>query len=760
MSLLGRLLSRLLSKDALSRLDERKTAQVEKHASYSTEMPVSRQEHPTGFFDTSGLVSHRVRSSEIDASNRFTIPSPAVKQMPSPMRWLNPGESIEVHGLTITRGMIYVGSDSDANEPSLIDPKLSVNSHSAGRSMPCTSWPSYAIMSAGTRYGYLQWLSNGAKDTNVQIGFVFVYFYGIERRLLLDAEAAELELLHAEIDRLLSIYGADGSLRNHGQRLKEFTRVRHQLSEIPNELPSVDASFNYELPIALRLGLGCFARDGRPLPSEWALLWAISNPLISRRTPVRRCPDAFARAFAHVYRDAHGEGLILPQNKSKLKLHYSPASAALKDQNFQTKWDDIPDVMAVTGPNKKLQALVEEATCLIDPYSRFIGRHKDKGNTLEAQLTLPAFLWPDRMAQKIGEMRNSIVKDMKPTPCGKVFGGFGCTVDPTANMVCDLANALQQSSIGMEPDVLAGAKKPTVADMIVFFPLAMQGKEDRATAEYRSASLTVALSAAMALADGEASDAELQFVEKRIATWTHLDADLQMRLRAQYRLQVCQPASLSTLKAKIASVSPEKRLELGLALASLAKADGVVSAAEVKLLEQLYRTLQLDPQLVYTHLHGDRDQQTSTSTSGDKSGKQRKYDLSLDSDRVARLQCETEKVSALLATVFAEEEIAEPPQSSHSATLDKLREPEADHETVPSPLPRLDRQHTAFLVLLLTRPVWSREELVAAAADMQVMLDGALERINDAALDVSGNLLIEGDDPVYIDKSILETVAA
>lgn len=693
-------------------------------------------------------------------ANRFTIPSPAVKQTASRMRWLSPGESIEVHGVTITHGMIYVGSDSGANDPSLINPKLSVDSRYAGPAVPLPYWPSYAVMSAGTRYRYLQWLANGAKDTTVEIGFVFVYFYGIERRLLLDAKAAELETLLAEIDRLLSIYGANGSLRHYGERLKEYTQVRRQLSEIPDALPSFDASFNYELPIALRLGLGCFARDSRPLPSAWALLWAISNPLISRRTPVGRCPDAFARAFTHVYQGEYGEGLVLSQNKTKLKFHYSPASAALKDQNFQMKWDDIPDVMAVTGPNKKLQSLVEEATCLIDPYSRFLARHKDKGDTLEAQLTLPAFLWPDRMAQKIRQMRESIVNDMKPTTCGEVLGGFGYALDPTANIVCDLASALWQSSIGMEPDVLAGAKKPAVTDMVVFFPLTIQGKEDRTTAEYRSASLTVALSAAMALADGEASDAELQSVEKRITTWTHLDADLQMRLRAQYRLQVCQPASLSTLKAKIAKVSPEKRLELGLALALLAKADGVVSAAEVKLLEQLYRTLQLDPQLVYTHLHGDIDQQRSTAASGDKRQKQRKDDLSLDSDRIARLQRETEKVSALLATVFAEEEIAEPLQPAHPANLDILREPETDHCTIPSPLPGLDKEHTAFLLLLLTRPVWSREELVAAAADMQVMLDGALERINDAALDVSGNLLIEGDDPVYIDKAILETVAA
>jgi hypothetical protein len=36
------------------------------------------------------------------------------------------------------------------------------------------------------------------------------------------------------------------------------------------------------------------------------------------------------------------------------------------------------------------------------------------------------------------------------------------------------------------------------------------------------------------------------------------------------------------------------------------------------------------------------------------------------------------------------------------------------------------------------------------------MLDGALERINEAALDFSGEVLIEGDDPLYVQQSALE----
>jgi len=615
-------------------------------------------------------------------------------------------------------------------------------------------------MSAGNRYAYLQWLANGAKDKSVELGFVFVYFYGLERRLLLVVGAAEVKLLIAELDRLVGIYGSHGSFLAYARRLKEHIQLRNQLQEPSDDVPSFDFPLNYELPPLLRLGLGRFARDQKPLPLAWALRWALSDPLISRRTPVNRCPDAFARAFATAYHDAHGDGLLLPHNKTKLKFNYNPASAGLRGgQNCQLEFNDIPDILAVTGPSKKMQAIVEQATCLIESYSRFLAKRNARAESVEACLMLPTALWPKSAAQKIRAIKDTVGSTMEPLTYGELLERLGSTERPAANVICDLARVLHENQIGIEPDVLAGARRPVPEDKIILFPLTSQVTGDRTTGEYRSSSLTVALSAALALLDGKASESDLQAVEKQIVTWSHLDADLQMRLRAQYRLQVCQPASLSKLKTKIASLLPERRLELGLALSSLAKADGIVSAVEVKFLERLYRMLQLDQQSVYSHLHGERDEQRSAGGSSDSLARQDMRVRPLDLDRIARLQRETETVSALLATVFVEEDKHEVASSESFANVDIEAEQESRHPANPSPLPGLDREHTAFLVLLLSRPVWSREELVTAATEMHVMLDGALERINDAALEVSGSLLIEGDDPVYIDKALLEIAA-
>jgi TerB-C domain len=60
----------------------------------------------------------------------------------------------------------------------------------------------------------------------------------------------------------------------------------------------------------------------------------------------------------------------------------------------------------------------------------------------------------------------------------------------------------------------------------------------------------------------------------------------------------------------------------------------------------------------------------------------------------------------------------------------------------------------------LTRPSWSRAELNDIAADMEMMLDGALERVNEAALDRLDARIADGDDPIEIAQDLLESTIA
>ena len=93
--------------------------------------------------------------------------------------------------------------------------------------------------------------------------------------------------------------------------------------------------------------------------------------------------------FAEHYKRACGPGIILPVNKTKLKIAYGPASDGFAGTVFTSDCGGLPDVSAIGGPRKKLQAVVDSCTAELEKYSRYIGKYPDKRNDSEAILFLP-----------------------------------------------------------------------------------------------------------------------------------------------------------------------------------------------------------------------------------------------------------------------------------------------------------------------------------------------------------------------------------
>jgi hypothetical protein len=76
------------------------------------------------------------------------------------------------------------------------------------------------------------------------------------------------------------------------------------------------------------------------------------------------------------------------------------------------------------------------------------------------------------------------------------------------------------------------------------------------------------------------------------------------------------------------------------------------------------------------------------------------------------------------------------------------------------PLLGLDDAHSSFLRLLVTRESWTRAELADAASHLELMLDGAIEQVNEASLDRWDEPLTDGDDPVEINQEVAQRLAA
>ena len=197
---------------------------------------------------------------------------PPIEGTPSTSQqcWVPPGTEAELAGRALGDGFVYVGenlssvSEWGGVEPALIDAALPRNDRQpdkAGEGM--SYWPAYSTIPPGSRSAYLEWLASGRSDPNAYIGYVFLYYYGLERRVLHDAKSIpaakeEVPLIEAEVRRLLSIYGENGSFGGYASQLIEFLTVTAEEWQ-PAEEPPLQESRRHWFGIGFQVAVGHMA---------------------------------------------------------------------------------------------------------------------------------------------------------------------------------------------------------------------------------------------------------------------------------------------------------------------------------------------------------------------------------------------------------------------------------------------------------------------------------------------------------------------
>ena len=170
------------------------------------------------------------------------------------------------------------------------------------------------------------------------------------------------------------------------------------------------------------------------------------------------------------------------------------------------------------------------------------------------------------------------------------------------------------------------------------------------------------------------------------------------------------------------------------------------------MLEKVYKALGLDAKRVFADVHAVA---AGTSPQSSISAQPVAKGFQLDTAKIAALQKDSERVSALLADIFKEES----PQPPVTAVV-----PEAASLDAEAPVAKglfgLDEAHSAFARMLLSRPQWTREELLDVSSDLDLMLDGALEHINEVSFDTHDIPFTEGEDPIDVNPEILEKLEA
>lgn len=679
--------------------------------------------------------------------------------------WVPPGHTVEVHWMKLPNGMLYVGKGlqtwgrSGTLEPGLIDPSLPVDRlrpDYTGEKMDY--WPSYTNISPASRAAYLEWLAGG-RQAGAYIGYVFLFFYGLERRMFVDAQhspqaRAEILAICLEVERLIQLYESNQSFRGYATSFLAAARFAQETPDVSQMTPPQERT-GWEIPAQLRVALATFVKDGQPIPGEWAFSWLITHPETRLRTPATRCPEEFRKLFLLRYAGKYGEGIKIKPNKSRLQINYRPASPGLY-QGVRLNVGDLPDVTKLSAPLTKLRQLADNVTNELDAYSRWVGRTDDR-DSLAALTLLPPDLATtnaeadsliDWIKEHLGDSDSIVI------PAGLLVSQWPSN-KLTKREATMVATLLQHYGYGIEPDVRFEGENVSKTEKAVIFRLS-DSPIDEPSDSYRAAAALLHLGAAVVTADGQVSAEEERRLEQHLEDALHLPIPERIRLRAHLRWLLEASPRLSGLKQRCEALDDRQRHQIGQFLISVAGADGQLEPAELRALAKIYPLLGLNPDDVYSDIHTlvagsirpstepvtivPTDPSAPTYTIPQPHPEKTTKTIALAPDRVAQIMAETQAVADILGAVF---EVDEPEPTDEDDQVDA-------EEAVSDRIAGLDKPHSMLVRHLAERPIWARSQFDELANRLGLMPDGAIEIINEATLDAIDELFLEGDDPLEV----------
>lgn len=682
--------------------------------------------------------------------------------------WIPPGRDTTVAGYSIPGGMLYVGRGLPSIsglrvEPALIDPSLPIRRSSPDRvGAGMTYWPSYSSVPPECRAAYLDWLATGRRDPSACIGYVFLYFYGLERRALADAQQSatgqqDLPAITKEVDQLLQVYGGNGSFRGYAT---QFLDVLRMLASRDDELKPATERSGSEPPVSVRVGIGRIVAAGKPLPSDWALSWFLTHPETPARTrvPMQRCPQEFNQLFRARYARECGEGLVLKPNRSKLNVTLTPASAS-----FGGRVDlhmDLPDIATLTTPFSKLRQIGEGCATDLDAFSRWVGRNLNAPKTIAAVALLPSELATAHDSQEARGLWDWVKKTVGSDElalCNTddllqhcVSFGHGKLAKSEAVL---LAQLLEKGGYGIEPDVRFGGAPLAPEGTAAVFTLA-PGAGAIASPHYAAATVLLHLAVAISAADGSISPSEEQHLREHVQRALALGDAERLRLSAHLAWLMKSPPSLTGLRKRLEPLDQRQRSAIADFIIGVAGADGQISPDEIRTLGKVYPMLGLAADDVYSHVHAmaagavdavDASEPVTVIPALPSTGfaipsrQGPAQTVQLDMRAVKTKLAESAQISAILDDIFTDDEIVSMPPPGATKTASGK---------VPS-------MYGVFLSRLVERSEWSRTEFETIAGECRLLPDGAIDTLNEAAFEHTGGPILEGDDPIRID-----TVAA
>lgn len=680
--------------------------------------------------------------------------------------WVSKGSTASVGG-RIIGGMVYVGPPPRISLQgytqklkAYIDPSLSVarqGSDQQGSGMPY--WPSYSEISSVCRATYLDWLASGKTDGSVNPGYMFLYFYGLERRFLVDESSdQEKQEILEEVLRLMSLFKENHSAQRY---LGAFIDLAKIILNHPDSRKPILKNWAWEMPLSLKFALGQMSAYERPLSADWVLSWLLCHPERRLRTPAQRCEAEFFKLFSLKFKRQLPDGLKLPKPKRQLVLNYRAASGEFEENLPLFAGDQpIPDVTSLRKPIEVAQAIADESMDELEKFSRFLGRKPEGRNSLEGHALLPLELRQHVPSAELDELRSwaaSLVGKGGSIRCEDLIDRLegGKTEKATKKQMAEAADTLGRIGFGIAPDARFSIRAAKPSEAVLVFELANTEESlEGASESYKSAMLEVALAALVIHADDRVDQTEIAFLRRKVSEFRGLIANEQRQLAANLEWHLAVPPNFTNLRNLLERAAGTQHHSLRQAIISAARADGVLQSEEVESIAKIYRALGIDPRQAYSDMHAGQLNDGPIIVKPFEPGApgetiplpQINANISLRSDRIAEIRTDTAKVAEILGDIFLE------PEQDNA--------PNPVRAEVPHSLEGLDRRYVSVVQNVIQKSHWLSSEFEDLVGAQGLMAAGTIETLNEWSHQYFDEALLDEYDGYDVSPNIASLLKA
>ena len=682
--------------------------------------------------------------------------------------WHQAGELVPLKTGHTVNGMIYTTSRDLPwpGESSAIDERLPVAAKSAGSAEKLPYYPNYKDFTAQQRRVYLDWLASGRPANHsdqFELGYVFIFFYGIERRLILEDDSSAL--LFDELIKLMVDYGttqASKSLITYGSQLVHFAGYRTEVyPQLSQRLFAIDDRRTFKS--GSQFILANLYNRGEPLRAEIAIMLAAADENSRKSKVTTRVKDEFHALFGRRFEETWPGGMKLEVAKLAAVVQYRPASGALLQLTYQGHSGEkfvqrVPHLLPrqFKGLPKIWNSCIDD----LSGYSRARSRVKSLGSELSAWNALPSEL-RNKSLNPINEAFKTLVAAAPLEDAYRIVEvgeiahliGLAEALKLTPAQSRQITSALRGIGWSLAPDLsILGSSLSWRQEVAVFEPCGEVG------AKLAVILRLLFLSVIVASDEGNFDGARLKIFEELVEGESPNPADWQHIHGALIILRRDSKSALRSL-ASIAKAIPDALKRPVIAtLAEMAAVTGKIGVDQARILHRIGRAFAIDgafiEQLVAEAMFktGAVVLKGETGQPGERIPRPvAPTGFALDASKIEALTKETHEVISILSKLMTESDQIESESLRTDTASTAAREPAEWFSDLD------ERYHPAFLNLI-TKDEMSLRDFEIFAATYHFIPEDLFNTINSWSDEALGDFLLERGDNICVRRELLSKI--